>query len=68
MTNECQEFAPDYELPELSPEWLAKIEGRSNEFDAGLVTTSPWSEVKAQALKWLSADWMRDNQSDAENR
>jgi putative addiction module component (TIGR02574 family) len=42
---------PDYQsLPHLSDEWLAEIDRRSNEFDAGAVAAIPWEQIKADAL------------------
>jgi putative addiction module component (TIGR02574 family) len=38
-------------LPPLSAEWIAEIQRRSAEFDAGVVQTIPWQQVKADALR-----------------
>lgn len=37
----------------LDDAWLAEIERRSEEYDAGKVTGVPWSEVKERAWKRL---------------
>lgn len=42
---------PDDTLPPLSEEWLAEIQRRSAEFDAGAVRTVPWEEIRADALR-----------------
>ena len=44
---------PDESLPPLSDEWMAEIERRSAEFDAGNVATIPWEEIKADARRRL---------------
>jgi putative addiction module component (TIGR02574 family) len=40
---------PDDALPPLSDEWLAEINRRSAEYDAGLVQPIPWEQVRADA-------------------
>ena len=40
---------PDDALPPLSNEWLAEIDRRSAEYDAGLVQAVPWEQVRAEA-------------------
>ena len=42
---------PEDALPPLSDEWIAEIQRRSAEFDAGLVEAVPWEEVRADALR-----------------
>jgi putative addiction module component (TIGR02574 family) len=37
-------------LPPLTDEWAAEIQRRSAEFDAALVQTTPWEQVRADAL------------------
>ena len=44
---------PEGALPSLSPEWLAEIEKRSADYDAGFVTAVPWQEVRVVALRRL---------------
>jgi putative addiction module component (TIGR02574 family) len=46
---------PPDSLPPLSDEWLEEIQRRSAEFDAGLVQTTPWEQVRAEALRRLQA-------------
>jgi putative addiction module component (TIGR02574 family) len=46
---------PDDKAPALSDEWLAEIEKRSGEFDAGLAKPTPWEEIRAAALARLSS-------------
>jgi putative addiction module component (TIGR02574 family) len=49
---------PEESLPPLSDEWIAEIERRSAEFDAGVVQPIPWEQVRAEALSraGLAAD------------
>jgi putative addiction module component (TIGR02574 family) len=42
---------PDDVAPSLSEEWLAEIERRSTEFDSGRVSSTPWEQIRAAALK-----------------
>jgi putative addiction module component (TIGR02574 family) len=42
---------PADSLPPLSDEWLAEIQRRSAEFDAGLVQATPWEQIRADALR-----------------
>ncbi len=37
-------------LPPLGPEWLAEIQRRSAEYDAGRAEVVSWQEVKAAVL------------------
>ncbi|WP_417747250.1 addiction module protein [Rosistilla oblonga] len=37
---------PDDHPPRLSPEWLAEIDRRSNEIDAGTAETENWSTLR----------------------
>jgi putative addiction module component (TIGR02574 family) len=45
---------PDDAAPTLSPEWLAEIERRSAEYDAGLVKPIPWETIRAESLRRLN--------------
>lgn len=40
---------PQDAVPPLSDEWVAEINRRSAEYDAGLVSTVPWEQVRADA-------------------
>ena len=40
---------PEDALPPLSDEWLAEIDRRSAEYDAGIVQPIPWEQVRAEA-------------------
>ncbi len=42
---------PPDTLPSLSAEWLAEIQRRSAEYDAGSAQTVPWEQVRADALR-----------------
>jgi putative addiction module component (TIGR02574 family) len=44
---------PDDSRPPLSDEWLAEIERRSAEYDAGAVQAIPWEQIRAEALRRL---------------
>lgn len=47
------ETLPEESLPPLSGEWMAEIQRRSAEIDAGTVETIPWEQVRADALHRL---------------
>jgi putative addiction module component (TIGR02574 family) len=38
-------------LPPLSDQWIAEIQRRSAEYDAGSVQTVPWEQIRAEALR-----------------
>ena len=42
---------PADSLPPLSDTWLAEIQRRSAEYDSGLVPTTPWEQIRADALR-----------------
>ena len=42
--------------PALSPEWLAEVQRRSAEFDAGRMKASPWEEVQARVRRKAGLD------------
>ena len=42
---------PDEAMPQISDEWLAEIQRRSAEYDAGKVQAIPWEQVRADALR-----------------
>ena len=44
---------PEDAVPPLSDEWLAEINRRSAEFDAGLTQPIPWEQVRSEALRRL---------------
>ncbi|HMP08612.1 MAG TPA: addiction module protein, partial [Lacipirellulaceae bacterium] len=44
---------PPDAMPPLSDEWLAEIERRSAEYDAGKVTPIPWEQVRVEASRRL---------------
>jgi putative addiction module component (TIGR02574 family) len=50
------ETIPPDEWPTPSPEWIAEAERRSAELDAGRMTASPWTEVRARARKGAGMD------------
>lgn len=45
------ETVPGGSLPPLSAEWLAEIQKRSAEYDAGSAATFSWEEIEADALR-----------------
>lgn len=42
---------PEDALPPLSDEWVAEIDRRSAEYDAGIVQAIPWEQVRAEARR-----------------
>ena len=42
---------PEGEMPPLSDEWAAEIQRRSAEYNVGDVQTTPWEEIRADALR-----------------
>jgi len=42
---------PDDHPPSLSSAWVAEIESRTAEMDAGKVTTKPWTEVRRELFR-----------------
>ncbi|MGI8981558.1 MAG: addiction module protein [Pirellulaceae bacterium] len=44
---------PADSLPPLSDEWAAEIQRRSAEFDCGAAVTTPWDQIKVEALRRL---------------
>jgi putative addiction module component (TIGR02574 family) len=50
------ETIPEDEAMTLSPEWLAELDRRSAEIDAGDVTGATWEEVREAAMKRLPQD------------
>jgi len=42
---------PEESLPSLSDEWIAEIERRSADYDAGNVQPIPWEQVRAEARR-----------------
>jgi putative addiction module component (TIGR02574 family) len=38
-------------VPSISDEWLAEIDRRSAEYDAGLVQPIPWEQIRTDALR-----------------
>lgn len=46
---------PEDKLPGLSDAWMAEIDRRCAEFDAGGSPGIPWSEVQANAIRRLES-------------
>ena len=46
---------PADSLPPLTDEWLAEIRRRSAEYDSGAVQTTPWEQIRADALRRVGA-------------
>ena len=53
LIEDLWESVPEGELPSLSTDWKDEIHRRSAAIDAGGVTVTPWSEIKANALRRL---------------
>ena len=45
------ETVPADSLPPVTDEWLAEIRRRSAEYDAGAVETTPWEQIRANAMR-----------------
>ena len=56
LIDELAASVPYDEPPSLSPEWLAEIERRSTELDAGAVAAVPWEEVRQRLRKRVGLD------------
>jgi len=41
---------PEDAMPPLSEEWVAEINRRSDEYDAGNVQTIPWEQIRTEAI------------------
>ena len=48
LIDDLASSVPDDRPPRLSPEWLAEINRRSDEIDAGTVSTESWSEIRTR--------------------
>jgi putative addiction module component (TIGR02574 family) len=46
LIDDLASSVPDDRPPNLSPEWLAEIQRRSDEIDAGTVKTESWSVIR----------------------
>ncbi len=46
---------PADSLPPLTQEWLGEIQRRTAEYDSGQVSTIPWEQIRADALRRLGA-------------
>lgn len=46
---------PADSMPPLSEDWRAEIQRRSAEYDSGTVSTTPWEEIRADALRRVGA-------------
>lgn len=44
---------PEESLPPLDSEWVAEIQRRSVEIDAGLAETIPWEQIRTEAMQRL---------------
>ena len=45
---------PENAMPPISDEWIAEIQRRSAEFDAGSVQAIPWEQIRAEAVQRLN--------------
>ena len=46
---------PAESIPSLSDEWREEIRRRSAEYDSGSVETTPWEQIRADALRRAGA-------------
>ena len=56
LIEDLWESVPEGELPSLSTDWQDEIHRRSAAFDAFGVAVTPWSEIKANALRRLDLE------------
>ncbi len=56
LIDELAASVPEDQPPSLSQEWLAEIERRSAEIDAGTVTPEPWTEVRQRLFRKVGLD------------
>ena len=51
LIDELAAALSDDQPPSLSPQWLAEIERRTSELDAGQVTPESWPQVRQRLFK-----------------
>jgi putative addiction module component (TIGR02574 family) len=56
LSDLLRESVPPDEWPPLSDEWLAEIDRRSCEYDAGRMPTASWSEVRQRTRRQAGLD------------
>lgn len=56
LIDELAASAAEDQPPSLSDDWLAEIERRSAEIDAGTVTPEPWPEVRQRLFRKVGLD------------
>ncbi|HYW78634.1 MAG TPA: addiction module protein [Thermoguttaceae bacterium] len=56
LIDELAASVPDDQPPTLSEPWLAEVERRSAEIDAGTVSPEPWSEVRQRLFRKVGLD------------
>lgn len=47
---------PADSLPPLSNEWLEELQRRSAEYDSGSAQTTPWEQIRADALRRMGVN------------
>jgi putative addiction module component (TIGR02574 family) len=57
------DIVPEDAMPPLSNEWIAEINRRSAEYDAGLVQPVPWEQIRADSLRALGREYRQQNKS-----
>ncbi len=50
LIDDLASSVPDDQPPALSSEWIAEIDRRSAEIEAGTVISQPWSEVRQRLM------------------
>jgi putative addiction module component (TIGR02574 family) len=45
------ETVPAGSLPPLTDEWVEEVQRRSAEYDSGSAQTTPWEQIRADALR-----------------
>jgi putative addiction module component (TIGR02574 family) len=56
LIEELWDTLPTDSIPPLGDEWRAEIQRRSAEYDSGLVQTTPWEQVRNEALRRMVSD------------
>jgi putative addiction module component (TIGR02574 family) len=55
LIDELWESIPEDDCPPLSPEWIAEIERRSAEIDAGTAELEDWESVRQRLFERVDA-------------
>jgi putative addiction module component (TIGR02574 family) len=56
LADTIREDIPPEDWPAPSEEWIAEVNRRSAEYDAGRMTAAPWPEVRGRARRKAGLD------------